>query len=353
MRKTLIFLMLLAGMTSLVLAQDSGDSSAPSEFVGQEQFPAPEFPTGLDWINVPRALTLADLRGKIVILDFWTYGCINCIHMIPVLEQIEAKYADEVAIVGVHSAKFANEGETENIRQIVQRYELKHPVINDHQFKVWGTFAPYGVQAWPTFVIIDPRGNLLAVQPGEIPFEAFDRVLTGMVAYFDGTGELDRDPIDLTLESAARANTALAFPGKILADPTGSRLFISDSSHNRIVIADLVTYEVLDVIGTGSRGFDNGGFDAATFDKPQGMALSKDGMLYVADVNNHAIRAANLTERTVTTLAGTGVQARTYNQAGPANRTALSSPLGCRTGRGRHAVHRNGWTAPTVGHVPD
>lgn len=322
MKTWIILAVLLTGITSLVFAQDGG----PSEFAGDDAFPAPDFPAGLDWINVPGPLTIEDLRGKIVILDFWTYGCINCIHMIPVMERIEEKYADEVVIIGVHSAKFANEGETDNIRQIVQRYELAHPVINDHEFRAWSAYAPYGVQAWPTFVVIDPRGNLLAVQPGEIPFEAFDRVLTGMVAYFDETGELNRDPLELRLESDRRANTVLAFPGKVLADEAANRLFISDTNQHRIIIADLTTYEVLDVIGTGSRGFDDGAFDAATFNKPQGMTLSAENVLYVADVNNHAIRAVDLAERTVTTIAGTGEQARTRNQTGPALETPLASP---------------------------
>jgi len=324
MKTWLVLLAVFAGVTSLVFAQD-GDRE-PSQFVGDDRFPAPNFPRGLDWLNVPGELSIEDLRGKIVILDFWTYGCINCIHMIPVMERIEEKYADEVVIIGVHSAKFATEGETENIRQIVQRYELKHPVINDHDFRVWGAYAPYGVRAWPTFVIIDPRGNLLAVQPGEIPFQAFDRVLSGMVEYFDSTGELNREPLDLTLEIDQRANTALAFPGKVLADAATNRLFIADSNHHRIVIADLKTYAVLDVIGSGTPGFENGSFAAAAFNKPQGLALSEDNILYVADVNNHAIRAVDLTERTVSTIAGTGVQAPARNQAGPALETPLASP---------------------------
>ena len=128
--------------------------------------PAPEFPAGLEWVNVSAPLTLEDLRGKVVLMDFWTYGCINCIHMIPVLEQLEEKYGDELVVIGVHSAKFATEGDTENIRQIVQRYGLQHPVINDDEFDVWQT---YGAQAWPTFVLIDPRGNVLALMPGKSP----------------------------------------------------------------------------------------------------------------------------------------------------------------------------------------
>lgn len=323
--KKFVLLIMLLSLSSLVIAQE--ETAEPREYVGQSAFPAPNFPPGLDWLNIEAPLRMEDLRGKIVILDFWTYGCINCIHMIPVMEQIEEKYADEVVIIGVHSAKFANEGETDNIRQIVQRYELKHPVINDHKFIVWGAYAQYGVQAWPTFVVIDPRGNLLAVQPGEIPFQAFDRVLSGMVEYFDGTGELNRAPLQLSLESDNQANMALAFPGKVLADEATNRLFISDTNHHRIVVADLLTYEVLDVIGSGARGFDDGDVGEATFDKPQGMALdAANNLLYVADVNNHAVREVDLAARTVRTIAGIGEQSRGFMQPGPAEATRLSSP---------------------------
>jgi DNA-binding beta-propeller fold protein YncE len=326
----IIGIVVALGIITLAVAQDGGND-VDNQFAGTT--PAPAFPTGLDWLNVPAPLTLDALRGKIVILDFWTYGCINCIHMIPVLEQIEAKYLSEVTIIGVHSAKFANEGKTDNIRQIVERYGLKHPVINDHDFAVWSTFAPYGVQAWPTFVVIDPRGNILAVQPGEIPFEAFDQVLGGMVQYFDSTNELKRDPIEIKLESDSSPNTALAFPGKVLADPAGNRLFITDTNHNRIIIADLTTYEVLDVIGNGSRGFTTGDYSEASFDKPQGLAL--DGTtLYVADTNNHAVRAVDLSTRVVRTIAGTGEQTRLRDASGPADLVALSSPWDVALGDG-------------------
>ncbi|MCE2489763.1 MAG: redoxin domain-containing protein [Anaerolineae bacterium] len=315
-----LLLVLVTGVTP-ALGQEP-DSS----YAGSPDYPAPTFPYGLDWLNVPAPLNWSDLRGKIVILDFWTYGCINCIHMIPVLERLEQKYANELVVIGVHSAKFENEGQTENIRQIVQRYELHHPVINDHQFQVWQQWRPYGVNGWPTFAAIDPRGNILAVQSGEIPYEAFVNVLDGMVTYFDSTGEIDREPLQLELEADRLATTALAFPGKVLADAAGGRLFISDSNNNRIVIADLDSHEVLEVIGSGERGLLNGELAQARFDKPQGMTLVGD-TLYVADVNNHAIRAVDLQAGRVDTLAGTGVQSRVWPPAGgPALETALSSP---------------------------
>jgi len=275
-------------------------------FVGRVA--APPFPASTDWLNVDNPITLDGLQGKIVLLDFWTYGCINCIHMIPILAELEEKYADELVVIGVHSAKFENEGETENIRQIVQRYDLHHPVINDSDFAVWRT---YDVRAWPTFTLIDPRGNVVAVQSGEVPFEAFDAYLSNMIEYYDnlGTDELNREPLAVALEGAGDPGTPLLFPGKVLADAAGGRLFIADSNHHRIVIADLQTYEVLDTIGTGQRGFADGSYDEAQFHQPQGMALA-DNTLYVADVNNHALRAVDLEGRDVRTIAGTGEMGR-------------------------------------------
>ncbi len=318
-KKLSLLLLMLIALGGLAQAQRS-----PQELY-EGQAAAPDFPADLDWINVDNPLTMNGLLGKIVILDFWTYGCINCLHIIPILEQVEQKFAEEVVVIGVHSAKFETEGQTENLRQIVQRYEVHHPVINDHQFAVWNS---WGVNAWPTVGIIDPRGNAVIRQSGEIPFEAFDNYLSGMIGYYDDLDEgiIDRTPLELALEGAGDPGTPLLYPGKVLADEAGKRLFIADSSHNRIVIADLSTYEVLDIIGTSARGFDDGGFDSATFDKPQGMALDGD-LLYIADVNNHAIRAADLAAREVITLAGNGIMGRSRIEFGRSVANALGVSL--------------------------
>ena len=308
--KRLTFLFVLLMLASSVMAQEQRE---PKD-IFEGDLVAPEFPAGLDWINVDNPLTMQGLLGKIVIFDFWTYGCINCLHVIPVLEQVEKKFADEVVVIGVHSAKFENEGQTENLRQIVQRYGIHHPVINDKDFEVWGD---YDARAWPTIAIVNPRGNWLIRQSGEIPFETFDTYLSGMINYFDSLDEdvIDRTPLELALEGAGDPGTALLYPGKVLADEASNRLFIADSSHNRIIVATLDGREVLDVIGTSGRGWNDGNFDSATFDKPQGMALDGD-LLYIADVNNHAIRVADLAARTISTIAGNGVMGRQRIQFG-------------------------------------
>ncbi|HEX2869201.1 MAG TPA: thioredoxin-like domain-containing protein [Ignavibacteriales bacterium] len=125
---------------------------------------APEFPDGLDWLNVDHPIKLSDLRGKVVLLDFWTFCCINCMHIIPDLKKLEAKYPGELAVIGVHSAKFLSEQETGNIRQAILRYDIEHPVVNDKDFKIW---TSYGANAWPTVVLIDPRGDVVGHHSGE------------------------------------------------------------------------------------------------------------------------------------------------------------------------------------------
>jgi DNA-binding beta-propeller fold protein YncE len=303
--------------------QQEGVSVTPRRSYAGTQ-PAPEFPP-LDWLNTDRPLRMADLRGKVVVLDFWTYGCINCQHVIPDLKRLEARYADELVVIGVHAAKFEHEGDTENIRQIVLRYELEHPVVNDRDFAVWRT---YGVRAWPTLVVIDPAGNIAGVQSGEGIYELFDQVIGSLVAEFDAKGQIDRTPLGLKLEREGLPETALSFPGKVLADAEGKRLFVADSNHNRIVVADLETYEVLQAVGGLESGFADGDFAAARFYRPQGMALSADGRtLYVADTENHAIRAVELVDETVRTIAGTGQQTRAYpGREGRGTDVALNSP---------------------------
>lgn len=262
---------------------------------------APDFPAGLDWLNVAEPLSLETLRGKVVLLDFWTYGCINCIHIIPDLKRLEAEYPDELVVIGVHSAKFTNEAQTENIRAVIQRYGLEHPVVNDAGFAVWDS---YGAQAWPTIVLIDPAGNVVGTHAGEGVYEVVAPVLANVVAEFSARGELNSEPVVLRLEKDRTPDTVLSYPGKVLADPASDLLYIADTEHHRI-IATTDAGEVVAVYGSGTAGFVDGTAAQASFFSPQGLALI-DETLYVADTTNHAVRSIDLATGTVGTLAGTG-----------------------------------------------
>ncbi|HKE04013.1 MAG TPA: thioredoxin-like domain-containing protein [Blastocatellia bacterium] len=282
---------------------------------------APDFPSGMEWLNSEKPVSLRDLRGKIVLLDFWTYCCINCMHIIPDLKKLEAKYANQLVVIGVHSAKFQNEKGTENIRQAILRYEIGHPVINDKDFDVWHS---YNADGWPTLVLINPKGKKVGSHSGEGIFDIFDNVIGQMAAYFRAKNELNEKPISFKLEKFSAPPSLLAYPGKVLADETGNRLFISDSNHNRVIIASL-DGTAQDVIGDGAIGAKDGSFAEAEFNHPQGLAIDGDA-LYICDTENHLIRRADLKTRMVETLAGTGEQARKFNVSGVGRNVALNSP---------------------------
>lgn len=264
----------------------------------------------VEWLNTD-PLTLKKLRGKFVVLDFWTYCCINCHHILPVLKKLEEKYPNEIVVIGVHSAKFEEEKDTENIRDAILRHDIRHPVVNDHDHFLWNSF---GVNSWPTLTVIDPEGFFVAINRGEIDFESLDGFFKNSIPYYEKTKLLDKTPIEFELERYEEEPTQLKYPGKVLADQANGLLYITDSSHNRIVISD-TEGNVKEVIGSGQVGRMDGDFASASFDHPQGLALHEN-TLYVADVENHMIRKVDLVSKTVSTVAGIGRQA-TFQQSFP------------------------------------
>ena len=243
------------------------------------------------------------------------------------MRKLEQKYAKELAIIGVHSAKFPNEKDSFNLTNAVRRYELEHPVINDAQFQVW---QQYSCRAWPTLMFIDPQGQVIGKHEGELPFDALDSLLSQMIEQFDKDGLLVHRAVPSSFQKTD--DTALRYPGKVLADEPGERLFITDTNHNRIVITGM-DGAVKQVIGSGEEDFDDGSFADSTFNHPQGVALDGD-ILYVADTENHAIREVDLIKETVATVAGTGEQGNTRDGRRPGRTMALSSPfdLVCQNG---------------------
>src|SRR5215203_4387779 len=285
-----------------------------------EALAAPELEKNLEWLNTDKSLSIANLRGKIVLLDFWTYGCINCIHVIPDLKKLEAKYAGALVVVGVHSGRFLNERNTENIRRIIFRYELEHPIVNDADFKIW---KAYGADVYPTQILIDPNGNVILKTTGEKQLPLLDEKIGETLLKFRAAGKLDEKPTKFALEKDKLAASPLLFPGKILADEKSNRLFIADTNHNRIVVTRL-DGSLLEIIGSGKPARGDGDFALASFDRPRGMTL--DGkFLYVADTRNQLIRRVDLENKKVETVAGTGAQGRSET-GGPALETMLNSP---------------------------
>jgi thiol-disulfide isomerase/thioredoxin/DNA-binding beta-propeller fold protein YncE len=289
---------------------------------------APELNPDFAWLNTDRPLTFArELKGQVVLLDFWTYCCINCMHVLPDLAYLEEKYQDEpFLVVGVHSAKFENEGHRQTVRAAIGRYEIHHPVIVDEGMSLW---SEYAVRSWPTLVLVGADRRIVGVVAGEGNREALDKAIGEALTAGRAAGVLAQGPLQLEREGTVRPATGLAFPGKVLADPAGGRLFVADSNHSRIVVATIPDERghsrVVAVVGSGAVGQDDGPAERATFHHPQGIALMGDTLL-VADTENHLVRAVDLDTWEVTTVAGTGAQG--YDRAGGkmGRKQSLNSP---------------------------
>lgn len=284
---------------------------------------APELPQNQPWLNTDHPLSIQQLKGRVVILDFWTYCCINCLHVLPKLKYLEQKYKDSLTIIGVHSAKFDNEKETENIRQAILRYDIEHPVVVDSGFKVW---QEYAVRAWPTLMVIDPKGYVIGYVSGEGNQDVLDQLIEQLIQEHQEQGMINFQELSLALEKQRQPLISpLAFPGKVLA--TSADLFVADSGHHRIVVSTLEG-EVLHLIGTGKQGLTDGSFIEAQFSAPQGMAFDQENqLLYVADTENHTLRRIDFKRQLVETITGTGKQSHNIRpHSGAALETALNSP---------------------------
>ena len=279
---------------------------------------APEFPSGFDWIN-SSPLSLEGLKGHIVVLDFWTYCCINCMHTLPVLAELEKKYEGKpVVFIGVHSAKFPNEQEMRNIEHAVSRYEISHPVLVDKNMTTW---SRYMVAGWPTIVIIDPKGVVVYKQSGEGQKEMIEDTIDVLLEKGSRTGAIAKEPLR-TSHRRPIDRSILSYPGKIAI--SSDMIAISDSNHNRILVTDM-SGKIMYEIGSGRRGFSDGSLGDASFFRPQGIVWDDRSMI-VADTENHAVRRIDLDSKRVTTIAGTGRQGPWMSLGGSGRETQLSSP---------------------------
>lgn len=282
---------------------------------------APELEPYVTWLNTRRPLSIRALRGQLVILDFWTYCCVNCMHVVPVLRDLERRHRkDPLVVIGVHSAKFPTESDPDRVADAIVRYGIEHPVVVDREMGIW---QKYGVRSWPTLVFVRPEGTIAAVAPGEPDPDMLERFVCEQLAQARQAGTLASEPIDLD-RLEVQLNTTLTFPGKVAVAPDG-RIAVSDSGNHRILV---VTQDgrVQETIGSGMQGLLDGDFVACAFDHPQGVAWDGE-FLWIADTGNHAIRKANLVTRQVTTVAGTGrMGTNSFRGRAPGRTVNLRSP---------------------------
>ena len=315
----------LALVIPLVLAIVLGGSAPPVAHAQQKPYPAPSLAGGTGWLNTSRNIDLRDLRGKIGLLDCWTYCCINCIHILPTLKKLEAKYPNQLVVIGVHSPKFTTERDIENLRRAVLRYDISHPVVSDSSKTIW---RRYKINFWPSLYLIDPEGKICAWRRGEAPFDVVDKAVALQVRIHRKKGTLNEKPIRWDLEADKQPRTPMRFPGKVIIDPIGKRIVIADSGHHRLIVTDPSGSQAT-LIGSGRPGHQDGPLGEARFQDPQGMVLDGD-TLYVADNLNHMVRKVDLKAGLVTTIAGTGKMLTSYStlrgRSSNPTRYALSNP---------------------------
>ncbi|MYW06496.1 redoxin domain-containing protein [Streptomyces sp. SID3343] len=290
---------------------------------------APELSGSGGWINTEGpGPTLIGLRGRIVLLDFWTSACVNCHHVLEELRDIEERHHDVLTVIGVHSPKFEHETEHETVVCAVRRHELRHPVLDDPELSTW---KQYAVRAWPTLVVVDPEGYIVAQLSGEGHAGEIEALVRELVIEHEGKGTLRRHVREYDHSEPPR--TDLRFPSAVLRLPSGA-LLVADTGHHSLVELSDDGRTVLRRIGTGRRGLLDGGPRHAMFAEPHGLALLPPEVaahvrydIVVADTVNHALRGVSLATGSIRTVAGTGRQwRRGADDFGAAREIDLSSP---------------------------
>ena len=268
---------------------------------------APELIGRGGWINTGgRTLTLSDFRGRFLLIDHWTLCCANCLHVLDELRPIERKYREVLTVIGAHAPKFKHEQDHQALIDACERYGVEHPVLDDPELITWKNYA---VKAWPTLSLVDPKGYLIAQFSGEGHAHAIDRMINELLPKY-------RDvltPGPSLYVAPEKSVTQLRFPAKtIVLDD--QKLMVANPGHHDIVITDY-SGNVIERIGKGTRGSNDGDFHGAEFQEPNGLLLlppdiaSRVGYeVLVADTANHLLRAINLETKQVITVAGNGQQ---------------------------------------------
>ena len=270
-------------------------------FQPDSQVHAPDFGIAAQWLNVDRPLSLADLRGRIVLLNFWSYCSIDSHGLLSNLRRLERRFRDKLTVIGVHSGKYPYERNSESLRQSLMRYRVHHPVVNDSDFSIWKSF---GIRNWPTAVLLDPESRISGFTSSGAGYDLLSRDVTRLA--YDWGSAIRPSSIKSTV--GRKRATRLSYPAGITFSPHTDRILLADTNHNRVLVLDRQG-RIVDTVGSGIESRRDGTFEQASFCRPVGLAVDEEH-LYVADAGNHLIRRCSLSRRIVSTIAGTGDQER-------------------------------------------
>lgn len=289
---------------ALLLGSTSGALAAP-----------PALPGALPWYNVSRPLDWTDLAGRAVLLDFFTPGCINCVHMVPVEEKLAARFGKQLVIIGVDAPKFTDSGTVPGLKDFIRVHHVTHPVVLDAHLDIWKQWHAF---AWPTFVLVGPKGQTLGHFVGEQSFDDLAGPIKAALSDAPAVARLAPLPL-----APLKVDTkGLNAPGGIAV--SAQRVAISDSGHNRILLTDH-DGNVKAIIGNSCAASHDGSYTQASFSRPHGLTFHA-GKLYVADTQGQKLRVVDLVHQQVTTLAGSGKRAYVARGVFAANKASLNSP---------------------------
>jgi hypothetical protein len=279
-----------------------------------------DFPSDLEWVN-SSPVALSSLRGRVTLLHFWTGSSIHCQQVLAEIKSLEGKFADGLCVIGVHTPKHSFEADAHTVLKTINRWFVRHPVINDAQWRLWRQLA---IPAWPTSVLLDAQGRMSGMYVGEGHRGALEAKIAELLRDAVARGIRVVEPAPLAKKPEPR--TFLQFPSKLCA--TTERLYVADTGHNRILECSFEG-RVTRTFGSGNAGFWDGKAGEAGLREPTGICVGKES-LFICDTGNHAIRRVRLLSNDqLDTIAGTGRQGASAPEDGPSRALNLASPTDC------------------------